>query len=80
MGFCGLICFFAFAYWSPLNKLVSLWYNSEEHAHGFVIIPVSIYIIWKKRRVPAGTDTGSSSSGLILIVISLWVYLFSRYA
>ncbi len=80
IGLCSLGCFFVFVYWSTLNKLVSLWYNSDDYAHGFAIIPLSIYIIWKKRDAPAGIDSSSSASGLILIVISLLTYLFSRYA
>jgi len=77
---CALISFFICAYWRPLNKLVSLWYNSDDYAHGFAIIPISIYIIWKKRSALAEIDFNSSSSGLLLIIISLLVYLFSRYA
>ena len=80
IGFWSLIGFFVFAYWSPLNKLVSLWYNSEDYAHGFAIIPISIYIILRKRGALAAIDANSSASGLVLIVISLLAYLFARYA
>ncbi len=77
---CALTSFFICVYWRPLNKLVSLWYNSDDYAHGFAIIPISIYIIWKKRAALAEIDFNSSASGLLLIIISLLVYLFSRYA
>ncbi len=56
------------------------WRNSDDYSYGFAIIPISIYIVWKKRSILAGIDFSSSASGLVLIVVSLLIYLFSRFA
>lgn len=31
-------------------SMVSIWLRSETFAHGFLIIPISIYLIWSKRQ------------------------------
>lgn len=31
-------------------SMVSIWYRSETFAHGFIIAPITIWLIWEKRR------------------------------
>lgn len=37
-------------YWQTLSSMVEIWHRSETFAHGFLIFPISAYLIWKKRR------------------------------
>ncbi len=30
-------------------SMVSIWYRSETFAHGFIIVPISLWLIWEKR-------------------------------
>jgi exosortase A len=32
------------------QSLLSLWLSSETYVHGFIIFPISLYLIWQKRR------------------------------
>jgi exosortase A len=32
-------------------SMVSIWYRSETFAHGFIIAPISLWLIWEKRSV-----------------------------
>ncbi|MGE5027798.1 MAG: archaeosortase/exosortase family protein, partial [Betaproteobacteria bacterium] len=41
-----LIAWYGATVWST----VSIWMRSETFAHGFLIFPVSAYLIWRKRR------------------------------
>jgi len=36
-------------YQGTLLSLISLWQSSETYAHGFIIYPISMYIIWRQR-------------------------------
>lgn len=36
-------------YQSTAMSLVALWQSSETYAHGFIIYPVSLYLIWRER-------------------------------
>jgi exosortase A len=36
-----------------LYSLVAIWWRSETYAHGFVIAPISLYLIWRQREILA---------------------------
>jgi len=36
-------------YWSTAVSIVSIWVRSETFAHGFLIVPISLWLIWEKR-------------------------------
>ena len=38
-------------YFGTLATMVSIWDSSETFAHGYVILPVSLYLIWRRRAV-----------------------------
>ncbi len=37
-------------YWPAAWSIVSIWMRSETFAHGFLIFPVSAYLVWSRRR------------------------------
>ncbi len=37
-------------YYETLSSMVSVWWRSETFAHGFFIFPISLYLIWEKRK------------------------------
>ncbi|TVO73574.1 exosortase A [Sedimenticola selenatireducens] len=43
----GLLAIFYETVWS----MVSIWYRSETFAHGFIILPITLWLIWEKRKV-----------------------------
>lgn len=42
----GLLAIFHETAWS----MVSIWYRSETFAHGFIIVPISLWLVWEKRK------------------------------
>lgn len=34
-----------------LGSLVSTWWRSQTYAHGFLILPISLYLIWRQRAL-----------------------------
>ena len=69
---------FALTFHSTLSGLLNAWAGSEDYSHGFLIIPISLYLIWRMRQDLATLKIYSSKSGLAIIVISLFLYLFSK--
>ncbi len=45
----GLGVLFA-GYWQTFLSMVQIWQRSETFAHGFLIFPISLYLIWQRRR------------------------------
>lgn len=44
-------------YWRTTLSMVSIWARSETFAHGFVVIPIFLYLVWRQRRALAATET-----------------------
>jgi exosortase A len=38
-------------YWSTAASMVSVWNSSETFAHGYAILPISLWLIWRRREV-----------------------------
>ena len=75
-----LIGSFILAYFPVWEGLVLHWYSSEEYSHGFFIVPLCCYILWRKKEVLAKTPVRPSGLGLSLIIFSLLLYTFGHYA
>ncbi len=61
-------------FWSTVAGMVYTWYHFETYTHGFVILPISLWLIWQKRRHLA-VFTPQPSPGLLVLVfggLALW--------
>ncbi len=45
----GLVVLFA-VYWQTFYSMAHIWWRSETFAHGFLIFPISLFLIWRRRR------------------------------
>ena len=71
---------FILAFFPVWKKLVLSWYSSDQYSHGFFIIPITLYIIWKKKDILVKTPIRPSWWGMALVVFSLLLYLFAHFA
>jgi len=69
---------FLVSYLPVLLSLVRTWYQSEDFSHGFMIIPLAGYMVWRQREEIAASPVQSSWSGLPLAACSLLAYLFAQ--
>jgi len=37
-------------YWDTIASMVAIWYRSDTFAHGFVVFPISGWLVWRKRH------------------------------
>ncbi len=51
----GLLVLQLSLYFPTYQSMVDIWWRSETFAHGFFIVPISAYLIWKKRQLLAAT-------------------------
>jgi exosortase len=75
----GGLCIITFliVFYPALHKLVTIWANSEEYSHAFLVIPVVGYMIWQKRILLNNLSQKYASLGVILITLSLVLYYFA---
>lgn len=73
----GLLVLYVPTYWMLAH---GLW-NSEDHAHGPIVLAVTLFLVWQKRDalVQAGTPGRAEAAiGWTLLVIGLLAYALGR--
>ena len=69
------ITVFLVLYAQVFVDLVRNWSRDANYSHGFLILPITAYLIWTRRKRLAATERRPSMVGLLLIVCSLIVLL-----
>ncbi len=72
--FLGLLALFH----TTAREMVYIWYNFETYTHGFIILPISLWLIWQKRSHLAAFTPQPTPSLLILVAGSLAVWTLAR--
>ena len=54
-------------YWQTTVSIVAIWSRSETFAHGYLIAPISIMLIWMKRKDVARLAPSPDSLGFVLL-------------
>lgn len=70
----GLIALF----YSTAAGMVSIWYHFETYTHGFIIVPITLWLIWQKRAHLAAYTPQPSAIFLVLICLGLLGWSLSR--
>ncbi|MBA5687273.1 exosortase A [Rugamonas apoptosis] len=54
---------------ATLAGMVGLWWRSQTYAHGFVVVPVSAWLIWRRRHVLADLAPKPSPPAMALLAL-----------
>jgi exosortase A len=54
-------------YWSTAASMVAIWNSSDTFAHGYAILPTSLYLIWRQRAWFAQLPARPWWPGLVLL-------------
>ena len=52
-------------YWSTVASMVAIWWRSETFAHGFVVVPICLWLVWRRRDALARIDAKPWWPGLV---------------
>jgi len=78
---CGVVFIALLAlFWQTAQGMVYIWYNFETYTHGFLILPISLWLIWQKRKYLAAYTPQPSPGFLILVAGALFLWALSRLA
>jgi hypothetical protein len=56
---------FLFLYRDVLRKLVHDWSVDENYSHGFLVIPIALYLAWERRQRFSAVLARPNSAGLL---------------
>ena len=54
-------------HWQTAASIVAIWWRSETFAHGFVVIPICLWYVWRKRAALAAMPVEPWLPGLIIV-------------
>jgi len=72
--FLGMLALF----WPTIEGMVYIWYNRETYTHGFLILPISLWLIWQKRHHLAAFTPQPSPGLLVFVGGGLLVWALAR--
>lgn len=64
-------------YWPTFHSMVQIWERSETFAHGYVIFPISAWLIWTRRHQLARIDPQADLRGLVLLGLAAMGWLLA---
>ena len=67
-------------YGNTVQSMVAIWERSETFAHGFAIVPISAWLIWRRRHVVAALDPRPGFLALPLLALAGFCWLLGQLA
>ena len=56
-------------------SMVRLWGSSDTYAHGYLIVPIALWLLWMKRRALASITPHPSGLGVALLFVCGFAWL-----
>jgi len=56
-------------YWSTFASMAAIWGRSETFAHGYIIFPISAYLIWQRRAALLAADYQPDWRAALLLLV-----------
>jgi exosortase A len=66
------------AFWPTVSGMVHTWYNFETYTHGFLVLPITLWLVWHKRRHLAAYTPQPTPALLLLTVGALIAWILAR--
>ncbi|MHB1083837.1 MAG: exosortase A [Thiobacillus sp.] len=66
----GALLLLTAVFWPTFHSMAAVWERSETFAHGYLIFPISIWLIWRKRDELAQIRPRPDLRGLILLAVA----------
>lgn len=67
-------------YFDTARSIVSIWNSSETFAHGYIILPISLWLIWRRRADLAHLTPTPFLPALLLIIACGFAWLLAELA
>ncbi len=63
---------------STVQGMVHIWYSYETYTHGFVILPISLWLVWHNRKHLTEFTPQPSASFMVIVGVGLLVWVLAR--
>jgi len=62
------------------RDLVEFWYTNDDYNHGFLVLPITVYLCFRIYRLNNNIPLDGSSWGLWLLTFSILIYIIASFA
>ncbi len=66
------------AYWSSYAAMVQKWHGDAAFSHGFLILPISLWLAWRKREALAQVTLQPSALGVVAALLCVLAWIVAR--
>ena len=75
LALCAILLLVVLSYYDTAAAMVGIWNRSETFAHAFVVPPLSLWLIWRRRGVLAGLPTYPVPwlAAPMLLLVATWL-------
>jgi exosortase A len=67
-------------YWPTAASMVAIWQRSETFSHGFAVVPIALWLIWRRRHATAQVPPRPYAPALLLVAAAGFGWLLGRLA
>ncbi len=71
-----LLAAFTFTYWPILLELVNTWDREPDYSHGFFVVPIALFFLWRRRDLRPKQAVSAPVSGLVLIGLACGLLMY----
>lgn len=65
-------------FYSTGSGMAYIWYNFETYTHGFLILPITLWLVWQKREHLAAFTPQPTPGFLLLTIAGLFVWVLAK--
>lgn len=76
----GLLLLSLIFYHDTLSSMVDIWRRSDTFAHGFLIAPISLFLIWQRRASLVRLKVQPDYRALVVVTLAGLTWLLARLA
>jgi exosortase A len=76
----GLLLLFGLSllFWDTARGMVSIWATRDTYMHGFIILPISLWLVWQKRAYLRPVSPAPIPAILVLLPFALLLWALAR--
>ena len=67
-------------YWETVASMAAIWSRSETFTHGYLILPISLFLIWQRRRELIRYTPAPDLRPVVLLPVLGLVWLLAHFA
>jgi exosortase A len=67
-------------YWDTASSIAAIWRSSATFAHGYLIVPITLVLVWMKRREVAALAPGPDALGFVWLAATGFTWLAAEAA